>query len=99
MIFGFPEELVISYVIFGVIMNFLISLLFGLYITKNIGIVKMMQIGGEYRQPWWLGFAIFIPFLKMGITLYRIYVLQIYFLNQGRSHQEFFEYLVEKNKL
>lgn len=82
-----------SYAIFGVILNFVFSIAFGVYLSNNIGIEEMMLSKGEKEQPWWLSLSLAIPFAKMVITLYRVAILQLYFLDQGKSHKEFWVYL------
>ncbi|MEA3372771.1 MAG: hypothetical protein U9Q62_03665 [Campylobacterota bacterium] len=93
MIAGMYEQDVMAYVIFGIILNFIFSMLFGYYLSKNIGIEEMMQTKGDKEQPWWMFFTLLIPYLKMLITLYRVSILQFYFLNRGYSHKEFWIYL------
>ncbi|MDD5051522.1 MAG: hypothetical protein PHO27_02175 [Sulfuricurvum sp.] len=82
-----------AYAIFGLILNFMFSIAFGLYLSKNIGIEEMIRSKGEKKQPWWLGISLAIPFAKMAITLYRVTILQFYFLDQGKSHKEYWVYL------
>jgi hypothetical protein len=82
-----------SYAVFGVILNFVFSMAFGVYLTNNIGMEEMILSKGEKEQPWWLSFSLVIPFAKMIITLYRVAILQLYFLDQGKSHKEFWIYL------
>lgn len=82
-----------SYAIFGVILNFIFSMLFGVYLSNNIGIEEMVLSKGEKEQQWWLSLSLAIPFAKMVITLYRVAILQFYFLDQGKSHKEFWIYL------
>jgi len=82
-----------SYAIFGVILNFIFSMAFGVYLSNNIGIEEMMLSKGEKEQQWWLSLSLAIPFAKMVITLYRVAILQFYFLDQGKSHKEFWIYL------
>ena len=91
------EQEIMAYAIFGIILNFLFSMLFGLYLSKNIGIEEMMMSKGEKEQPVWMLFALIIPFAKMGITLYRIAILQFYFLNRGYTHKEYWIYLTNDN--
>ena len=43
MISGMFEQELLAYAIFGIILNFLFSMLFGLYLSKNIGIEEMMM--------------------------------------------------------
>ncbi|MGZ8547065.1 MAG: hypothetical protein ACXW33_00475 [Sulfuricurvum sp.] len=89
--FSSPEFF--SYAIFGVILNFIFSMAFGVYLSNNIGIEEMILSKGEKEQPWWLSLSLVIPFAKMVITLYRVAILQLYFLDQGKSHKEFWVYL------
>lgn len=93
MVAGMYEQDIMAYVILGLILNFLFSMLFGLYLSKNIGMQEMMMSKGEKDQAWWMPLTLIVPFAKMLITLYRVAILQIYFLNQGRSHKEFWIYL------
>ncbi|MDO9207240.1 MAG: hypothetical protein Q8R86_04305 [Sulfuricurvum sp.] len=86
-----------SYAIFGVILNFVFSIAFGVYLSNNIGIEEMMLSKGEKEQPWWLSLSLAIPFAKMVITLYRVAILQLYFLDQGKSHKEFWVYLTTED--
>lgn len=89
----FDSEYVFSYAIFGLILNFIFSIAFGLYLSKNIGVEEMILSKGNRRQPWWLSVSLAIPFAKMVITLYRVAILQLYFLDQGRTHKEYWIYL------
>lgn len=89
--FSSPEFF--SYAIFGVILNFIFSMAFGVYLSNNIGIEEMVLSKGGKEQPWWLSLSLAIPFAKMIITLYRVAILQFYFLDQGKSHKEFWVYL------
>jgi hypothetical protein len=99
MIGGMYEQDFLAYIIFGLFMNVLLSMMFGLYLSKNIGMEEMMSTAGEYKQPWWSAISLFIPFAKMLITLYRIAILQFYFLNQGKSHKDFWVYIThQKNQ-
>ncbi len=93
MIAGMYEQDFAAYMIFGLILNFLFSILFGLYLSKNIGMDKMIQTKGEKEQSVFIKLSLFIPYVKMLITLYRVAVLQIYFLNQGHSHKDFWVYM------
>jgi len=101
MIAGLYEEDMIAISLFGIIVNFLFSFLFGWYLTQNIGMEEMMISKGGKRQSWFVGLSMLVPFAKMFITLYRVVILQLYFLNYGRSHKEFWVYLThdesEKN--
>ncbi|MCK9373247.1 MAG: hypothetical protein M0P91_08615 [Sulfuricurvum sp.] len=86
-----------AYAIFGLILNFIFSIAFGIYLSKNIGIEEMMLSKGEREQPWWMGLTLAVPFAKMAITLYRVAILQIYFLDQGRTHKDFWVYLTTED--
>ncbi len=97
MIAGMYEQDFIAIVLFGIILNFLFSFLFGWYLSLNIGVQEMMLSKGDKQQPSWMVFTLLIPFVKMGITLYRVTILQLYFLNQGRSHKDFWIYLTEES--
>jgi hypothetical protein len=85
-----------SYTIFGVILNFVFSMALGVYLSKNIGIEEMVLSKGDQEQPWWMFFSLIIPFAKMIITLYRVAILQFYFLNEGKTHKDFWIYLTSK---
>ena len=78
-----------SYTIFGVILNFVFSMAFGVYLSNNIGVQEMVLSKGDQEQPWWMFFTLIVPFAKMVITLYRVAVLQFYFLNEGKTHKDF----------
>lgn len=93
MIAGMYEQDFIAYIIFGLILNFIFSIFFGVYLSKNIGMQEMMQSKGDKEQSLFVSLSLFIPFAKMAITLYRVTVLQLYFLNKGRSHKEFWIYM------
>jgi hypothetical protein len=96
MIGGMFEQEVAAYLIFGLILNFLFSMLFGLYLSSNIGIEEMIRTKGEKPQPWWMILTLVIPYAKMLLTLYRVAVLQIYFLNRGHTHKEYWIYLTSR---
>ena len=96
MIAGMLEQDFIAYVIFGLTLNFAFSIIFGVYLTKNIGLEEMMKSKGDKEQSTLISLSLFIPFAKMAITLYRVAILQIYFLNRGYSHKEFWIYLTHK---
>jgi hypothetical protein len=81
------------YLVFGLILNFVFSIVFGLYLTNNIGIEEMMMTKGEKEQPWWMSLSLAVPYAKMAITLYRVAILQFYFLDQGKTHKDFWIYL------
>ncbi len=96
MVAGMFEQELIAYILFGIILNFIFSLLFGLYLSQNIGIKEMMETKGEKVQSIFMRLTLIIPFAKMLLTLYRVAILQIYFLNRGKSHQEFWVYLTSE---
>lgn len=96
MIAGMNEQDLMAYIIFGVILNFAFSILFGMYLSKNIGMKEMITSKGEKPQSLLISLSLFIPYAKMLITLYRVAILQIYFLNKGHSHKEFWVYITNK---
>lgn len=99
MIVGMYEQDFIAYIIFGLILNFAFSILFGVYLSKNIGIQEMMESKGDKQQSILISLSLFIPYAKMLITLYRVTILQLFFLNKGYTHKEFWVYLTnEKQK-
>ena len=98
MIAGMYEQDFAAYMIFGLILNFVFSILFGLYLSKNIGIETMMQTKGEKEQSLFVKLSLFIPYVKMLITLYRVAILQLYFLNRGYSHKEFWVYMTHSDE-
>lgn len=85
-----------SYTIFGVILNFVFSMALGVYLSNNIGVEEMVLSKGDQEQPWWMFLTLIIPFAKMTITLYRVAILQFYFLNEGKTHKDFWIYLTSK---
>ncbi len=93
MIAGMNEQDFIAYLTFGLILNFLFSILFGIYLTKNIGMQEMITTKGDKQQSILVSMSLFIPFAKMLITLYRVSILQLYFLNKGHTHKEFWIYM------
>lgn len=96
MIFGMNEQDIMAYIIFGLSLNFLFSILFGIYLTKNIGMEEMIKSKGDKEQSFLVSLSLFIPYAKMLITLYRVAILQIYFLNKGYSHKEFWIYMTHE---
>ena len=96
MIAGMNEQDFVAYIIFGLILNFLFSILFGIYLSKNIGMQEMLESKGDKEQSILIRLSLFIPFAKMLITLYRVTILQLYFLNKGFSHKEFWVYMTNK---
>ncbi|MDQ1263649.1 MAG: hypothetical protein QG559_650 [Campylobacterota bacterium] len=93
MIAGMNEQDFIAYLIFGFILNFLFSFSFGIYMSKNIGFDEMLRLKGDKEQSLLVALSLFIPFAKMAVTLYRVAILQIFFLNRGYTHKEFWIYL------
>jgi len=99
MIANMYEQDFIAYMIFGLILNFVFSMLFGVYLSKNIGMQEMMESKGDKQQSILISLSLFIPYAKMLITLYRVTILQLFFLNKGYTHKEFWVYLTnEKQK-
>lgn len=96
MIAGMYEQEFIAYILFGIILNFIFSMLFGLYLSKNIGIEDMINTKGEKVQSALVRLSVLIPYAKMLLTLYRVAILQFYFLNQGKTHKEFWIYLTSE---
>ncbi|QOP41562.1 hypothetical protein FJR03_07300 [Sulfurimonas marina] len=96
MIAGMYEQDFIAYMIFGLILNFLFSILFGLYLSKNIGMKEMIESKGDKEQSILVSLSLFIPYAKMLVTLYRVAILQFFFLNKGHTHKEFWIYLTHK---
>ncbi|MDD2652732.1 MAG: hypothetical protein PHX44_06760 [Sulfurimonas sp.] len=86
-----------AYIIFGLVLNFLFSLLFGLYLSKNIGMQEMINSKGDKEQSLLVSLSLFVPYAKMAITLYRVAILQIFFLNRGYSHKEFWIYMTSNS--
>lgn len=99
MISGMHEQDIVAYIIFGIILNFLFSILFGLYLTKNIGMEEMIRTKGDKEQSLLVSLSLFVPFAKMAVTLYRVAILQFYFLNKGLSHKEFWIYMTHEREL
>jgi hypothetical protein len=97
MIAGMFEQDFVAYFIFGILLNFVFSILFGIYLSKNIGVDEMINSKGEKIQSSLIAISLFIPYVKMLITLYRVSILQFYFLNQGKTHKEFWIYLTHED--
>ncbi|MDD3769777.1 hypothetical protein E0765_06420 [Sulfuricurvum sp. IAE1] len=93
----FGSQEIFAYAIFGLILNFLFSIAFGLYLSKNIGVEEMILSKGNRIQPWWLSLSLAVPYAKMAITLYRVAILQFYFLDRGLTHKEFWIYLTSND--
>ena len=97
MIAGMNEQDFIAYMIFGLILNFAFSIMFGIYLSKNIGMQEMINSKGDKEQSILVSLSLFIPFAKMLITLYRVTILQLFFLNKGYSHKEFWVYMTHRS--
>jgi hypothetical protein len=98
MIAGMYEQDFMAYVIFGLILNFALSIMFGVYLSKNIGIQEMIESKGDKEQSLFVSLSLFIPYAKMLVTLYRVAILQFYFLNKGYTHKEFWIYMTSKQE-
>jgi len=98
MIAGMYEQDFVAYMIFGLILNFAFSIIFGLYLSNNIGMKEMIESKGEKEQSILVSISLFIPFAKMLITLYRVAILQLFFLNKGLTHKEFWIYMTHEQK-
>ena len=96
MILGMSEQDFIAYLIFGLILNFVFSIAFGMYLSKNIGVEEMIRSKGDKEQSVLVSLSLFIPYAKMIITLYRVTILQIFFLNRGHTHKEFWIYMTTR---
>ena len=99
MIGGLYEQELVAYIIYGIFLNFLFSILFALYLSKNIGVEEMAKNMGTKQQPMWVKLSLFIPYAKMLIILYRVAILQLFFLNKGYSHKEFWIYLTHDDTI
>ena len=98
MIAGMFEQDFVAYIIFGLILNFVFSILFGVYLSKNIGMQEMISSKGDKEQPFYVQLSLLIPFAKMMITLYRVMILQIFFLNKGYTHKDFWVYITSSQQ-
>ncbi|MCJ7766010.1 MAG: hypothetical protein MUP09_08740 [Thiovulaceae bacterium] len=97
MIAGYYEQDLVAIILFGIILNFVFSFLFGWYLSINIGVQEMLLSKGDKKQPPWMVFMLLLPFAKVLITLYRVLILQLYFLNKGHSHKDYWIYLTQDN--
>jgi hypothetical protein len=100
LIFGLNEADFFAVIVFGIVANFAFSLYFGFLLQQNIkfgDIVNLMR-SRKTPQPWYFTILIIIPFGKVFLVLWRVYVLQIYFLNRGRSYHDFMKYMIEHGK-
>ena len=58
----------------------------------------MMKSKGDKEQSTFVSLSLFVPFAKMAITLYRVAILQLYFLNKGHTHKEFWVYMTHSQE-
>ncbi len=98
MIAGMYEQNFIAYIIFGLILNFAFSIMFGIYLSNNIGMKEMIESKGDKEQSLLIRLSLLIPYAKMLVTLYRVAILQLFFLNKGYSHKEFWIYMTNEQK-
>jgi len=98
MIAGMYEQNFMAYMIFGLILNFALSIIFGLYLSQNIGMKEMIESKGDKEQSLFVSLSLFIPYAKMFITLYRVAILQLFFLNKGYTHKEFWIYMTSEQE-
>jgi len=98
MIIGMFEQDFAAYMIFGLILNFAFSILFGLHLSNNIGMQEMITSKGDKEQPMIVKLSLFIPYAKMLITLYRVTILQLFFLNRGHTYKEFWVYMTNEEQ-
>jgi hypothetical protein len=98
MIAGMYEQNFMAYMIFGLILNFVLSIIFGLYLSQNIGMKEMIESKGDKEQSLFVSLSLFIPYAKMFITLYRVAILQLFFLNKGYTHKEFWIYMTSEQE-
>ncbi|MEA3330583.1 MAG: hypothetical protein U9Q29_02695 [Campylobacterota bacterium] len=96
MIAGMYEQDFMAYIIFGLSLNFIFSIAFGIYLSNNIGMQEMLESKGDKEQSILVRISLLIPYAKMAITLYRVAILQLYFLNKGYTHKEFWIYMTNK---
>ena len=98
MIAGMYEQNFIAYMIFGLILNFVFSIMFGIYLSNNIGMKEMIESKGNKEQSLLIRLSLLVPYAKMLVTLYRVAILQLFFLNKGYSHKEFWIYMTNEQK-
>jgi len=95
--FLYNDQDFIALITFGLIVNFAFSIMFGIYLSKNIGMEEMIKSKGDKEQSILVSLSLFIPFAKMILTMYRVSILQFYFLDKGLSHKEFWIYITSNN--
>ena len=93
MFYGLYEQDLAAVILLGILANFLFSFLFGWYLSQNIGTEEMLASRGMKRQSLLMGLALIVPFAKMIVTLYRVAILQFYFLDRGLTHKDYWVYL------
>ncbi len=98
MIIGMFEQDFAAYMLFGLILNFTFSILFGIHLSNNIGMQEMISSKGDKEQPLFVKLSLLIPFAKMIITLYRVAILQLFFLNKGLTYKEYWIYMTHENQ-
>ncbi|WP_457749702.1 hypothetical protein [Sulfurimonas sp.] len=98
MIAGIYEQNFMAYMIFGLILNFVFSIMFGIYLSNNIGMKEMIESKGDKEQSLLIRLSLLIPYAKMFVTLYRVAILQLFFLNKGYTHKEFWIYMTHEQK-
>jgi hypothetical protein len=59
---------------------------------------EMISSKGDKEQPLVVKLSLFIPYAKMFITLYRVAILQLFFLNKGHSYKEYWIYMTHDEK-
>ncbi len=98
MIIGMFEQDFVAYIIFGLMLNIVFSILFGIHLSNNIGMQEMITSKGSKDQPLLVKISLFIPYVKMLIILYRVAILQLFFLNKGHTHKEFWIYMTHDER-
>jgi len=91
------EQDIFTVILFGLMTNFIFSMLFAMLLHKNINpreMITIMDTKEIKKTTWYKKVVIIIPFAKTVMVLYRVYILQVYFLNQGKSYKDYMKYLV-----
>jgi ABC-type uncharacterized transport system permease subunit len=91
------EQDIFAVILFGLMTNFIFSMLFAMLLHKNINpqeMIAIMDTKELKKTAWYKRVVIIIPFAKTVMVLYRVYILQVYFLNQGKSYKDYMKYLV-----
>ena len=97
MVGGYFEQDIAAIALLGIMANFLFSFMFGLYLSQNIGMEQMMQSKGDKKQNFLVSLSILIHYAKVLLTLYRVTILQLYFLNKGYTHLDYWLYLTSED--